>query len=237
MAKFKSLQKEALVAGPQAVFTPSTAFRGISMSYFTTLRQETPDIFKIFGPLLISQYAQIANGIIDTAMAARLGTTELGGVAVGVAIWTPVYMFVIGPALQCADSRGAEPRSGRPERHGRPRASGGLDGSPSGRCRLLYHCPACIVRNVVRRRCGTHAFRPRIYMVGGLGLSAGRHGGRPALFLRGAEHRVPRYSHGRDHRVMQYSPQLRPHVRQSGRSRAGHSGVRPCHRHIHGDFF
>ncbi|MFK4763240.1 MATE family efflux transporter [Desulfobaculum sp. SPO524] len=66
------------------------------MSYLKALRQEAPDIFKIFGPLLISQYAQIANGIIDTAMAARLGTTDLGGVAVGVAIWMPVYMFVIG---------------------------------------------------------------------------------------------------------------------------------------------
>ena len=44
------------------------------MPYFRALRQEAPHIFKIFGPLLISQYAQIANGIIDTAMAARLGT-------------------------------------------------------------------------------------------------------------------------------------------------------------------
>ena len=86
------------------------------MSYFTTLRQEAPDIFKIFGPLLISQYAQIANGIIDTAMAARLGTTELGGVAVGVAIWTPVYMFVIGllfsVLILVAQSHGAGDRKG-----------------------------------------------------------------------------------------------------------------------------
>lgn len=86
------------------------------MSYFKTLRQEAPDIFKIFGPLLISQYAQIANGIIDTAMAARLGTTDLGGVAVGVAIWMPVYMFVIGLLISVlilvAHSHGAGDRKG-----------------------------------------------------------------------------------------------------------------------------
>ena len=86
------------------------------MPYFRALRQEAPHIFKIFGPLLISQYAQIANGIIDTAMAARLGTVELGGVAVGVAIWMPVYMFVIGILISVlilvAQSHGAGDRDG-----------------------------------------------------------------------------------------------------------------------------
>lgn len=66
------------------------------MSYFKALRLEFPNIFKLFVPILISQYAQILNGVIDTAMSARLGTVELAGVALGVAIWMPIYMFVVG---------------------------------------------------------------------------------------------------------------------------------------------
>ena len=64
--------------------------------WLTALRREAPGIFPLFGPILVSQYANIANGVIDTAMAARLSTVELGGVAVGVALWMPIYMFVIG---------------------------------------------------------------------------------------------------------------------------------------------
>ncbi|MDR3175009.1 MAG: MATE family efflux transporter [Desulfovibrio sp.] len=66
------------------------------MSCFFSFRKELPFIFPLFGPLLVSQYAQIGLGAVDTAMAARLGTVELGSVAVGVALWMPVYMFTIG---------------------------------------------------------------------------------------------------------------------------------------------
>lgn len=62
----------------------------------SVFRSELSKFLPLFGPLLISQYAQIANGIIDTIMAARLGPVGLGSVAVGVALWMPVYMFVIG---------------------------------------------------------------------------------------------------------------------------------------------
>lgn len=66
------------------------------MRYFSIFRAEFSKFLPLFGPLLISQYAQVANGIIDTIMIARVGPTELGGVAVGVALWMPVHMFVIG---------------------------------------------------------------------------------------------------------------------------------------------
>lgn len=66
------------------------------MSFLKALRNEAPPIFPLFGPILISQYAQIANGIIDSVMIARLNTTGLGGVALGVALWLPVYMFALG---------------------------------------------------------------------------------------------------------------------------------------------
>lgn len=63
---------------------------------FTSLRRELPGILPLFGPMLISQYAGILNGVIDTAMAARLGTTSLGSVSVGVAIWVPLHLFTLG---------------------------------------------------------------------------------------------------------------------------------------------
>ena len=66
------------------------------MRLFSIFRSELYKFFPLFAPILISQYAQTANGIVDTVMTARLGATELGGVAVGVALWMPVYMFVIG---------------------------------------------------------------------------------------------------------------------------------------------
>ncbi len=67
-----------------------------NISFPTAFRRELPSILPLFGPILISQYANIINGVIDTAFAARLGTIELGGVALGVALWLPIYMFVIG---------------------------------------------------------------------------------------------------------------------------------------------
>lgn len=66
------------------------------MSLLGSLRRELPGILPLFGPLLISQYAGIANGVVDTAMAARLGTLELGSVSVGVAIWIPLHLFTLG---------------------------------------------------------------------------------------------------------------------------------------------
>ncbi|MUM78880.1 MATE family efflux transporter [Pseudodesulfovibrio sp. F-1] len=66
------------------------------MRILKTFRTELSKFLPLFGPLLVSQYAQTANGIIDTIMAARLGPEGLGSVAVGVALWMPVYMFVIG---------------------------------------------------------------------------------------------------------------------------------------------
>lgn len=66
------------------------------MSAVQSVCKEIPRIFPLFGPILISQYAQIANGAIDSIMAARLGSVELGSVAVGTALWMPVYLFTVG---------------------------------------------------------------------------------------------------------------------------------------------
>lgn len=61
-----------------------------------SLKAELSAFLPLFGPILISQYAQVANGVVDTAMAARLGPEALACVAMGVAWWMPIYMFVVG---------------------------------------------------------------------------------------------------------------------------------------------
>lgn len=66
------------------------------MTLSSKLREELAGTLPLFGPLLISQYAGIANGVVDTAMAARLGVVELASAAVGTAIWMPLQLFTLG---------------------------------------------------------------------------------------------------------------------------------------------
>lgn len=47
-------------------------------------------------PLLVAQFAQTANGFVDTVMAGRLGPEELAAVAVGASIWIPLFLFMVG---------------------------------------------------------------------------------------------------------------------------------------------
>lgn len=60
------------------------------------IRRSAVTILSLFAPLFVSQCAQMANAVIDTAMAGGLGTPELGAVCVGSALWTPVFTFVAG---------------------------------------------------------------------------------------------------------------------------------------------
>ncbi|MFV0421630.1 MATE family efflux transporter [Oleidesulfovibrio sp.] len=53
-------------------------------------------IVALMGPILVTQYAQIANGVVDTLMCGRLGTQALGAVGLGVAVWVPMQAFLIG---------------------------------------------------------------------------------------------------------------------------------------------
>lgn len=66
------------------------------MSLLSALRKESPIILPLFVPIMISQYAGIANGVIDTAMAGALGTNEFASIAVGAAIWVPFVAFSLG---------------------------------------------------------------------------------------------------------------------------------------------
>ncbi len=47
-------------------------------------------------PILVAQFAQTANGVVDTVMAGQVGPEDLAAVAVGSSIWVPVFLFVVG---------------------------------------------------------------------------------------------------------------------------------------------
>ena len=51
---------------------------------------------RLGAPILIAQFAQMANGVIDTLMAGRASADDLTGVAIGYSLWMPVFLFVIG---------------------------------------------------------------------------------------------------------------------------------------------
>jgi MATE family multidrug resistance protein len=63
-------------------------------------------------PILVTQLAQMANGVIDTIMAGHYSARDLAGVAIGNSFWMPVFLFFIGvlSALQPTISghRGAQ---------------------------------------------------------------------------------------------------------------------------------
>ena len=56
-----------------------------NMKMIRSLKAELSAFLPLFGPILISQYAQVANGVVDTAMVARLGLEALACVAMVVA--------------------------------------------------------------------------------------------------------------------------------------------------------
>ncbi|HSC76144.1 MAG TPA: MATE family efflux transporter [Pseudomonadales bacterium] len=63
-------------------------------------------------PILVTQLAQMANGVIDTIMAGHYSARDLAGVAIGNSFWMPVFLFFVGilSALQPTISghRGAQ---------------------------------------------------------------------------------------------------------------------------------
>lgn len=82
----------------------------------TSLLKRTLAEWKILAslglPILVTQLAQMANGVIDTIMAGHYGARDLAGVAIGNSFWMPVFLFFVGTlgALQPTISghRGAQ---------------------------------------------------------------------------------------------------------------------------------
>lgn len=53
-------------------------------------------IVRLAFPILVAQFAQTANGFVDTVMAGQVSPEDLAAVAVGSAIWVPVFLFMVG---------------------------------------------------------------------------------------------------------------------------------------------
>lgn len=62
----------------------------------TQIRQECKRILVLAMPIIVAQFAQTANGFVDTVMAGRVGPDDLAAVAVGAAVWVPVFLFLVG---------------------------------------------------------------------------------------------------------------------------------------------
>lgn len=65
-------------------------------SLLQRIRAEWKTLARLGIPVLITQLAQMANGVIDTLMSGRAGADDLSGVAIGNSLWMPVFLFVIG---------------------------------------------------------------------------------------------------------------------------------------------
>lgn len=63
---------------------------------FSQIWQEWKKLAVLGGPILITQFAQMANGVIDTVMAGRVSPEDLAGVGIGSSLWIPVFLFFVG---------------------------------------------------------------------------------------------------------------------------------------------
>lgn len=61
-----------------------------------SLRDEIGRTLTLAGPLVIGQVTSYGMNFVDTLMAGRLGTLDLGAVAIGSSIWAAGLMFVVG---------------------------------------------------------------------------------------------------------------------------------------------
>ena len=55
--------------------------------------------FKLFWPLFLGQLASTGMSVADTVMAGAAGTIELSGVAIGVSLYVPAVLFVLGLSM------------------------------------------------------------------------------------------------------------------------------------------
>lgn len=67
-----------------------------STHYQWSTRSEIKALLKLAGPILLTQLAQVGMGTIDTVMSGYVSTRDLAAVAIGSAIWTPIWLFLAG---------------------------------------------------------------------------------------------------------------------------------------------
>ncbi len=64
-----------------------------------TLGHEIKRTLWLAGPLIVGQLTNFGMNFVDTVMAGRLGTVDLGAIAVGSSVWAAGFMFVLGILL------------------------------------------------------------------------------------------------------------------------------------------
>lgn len=65
----------------------------------TPLGYEVKRTLWLAGPLIVGQLTNFGMNFVDTVMAGRLGTVDLGAIAVGSSIWAAGFLFVLGLLL------------------------------------------------------------------------------------------------------------------------------------------
>ncbi len=64
-----------------------------------TLGHEIKRTLYLAGPLIVGQLTNFGMNFVDTVMAGRLGTVDLGAIAVGSSVWAAGFLFVLGVLL------------------------------------------------------------------------------------------------------------------------------------------
>lgn len=59
-------------------------------------RAELKTLLHLMLPILITQMAQAAYGLVDTIMAGRVSPADLAAVAIGAGLWLPAFLFISG---------------------------------------------------------------------------------------------------------------------------------------------
>lgn len=61
-----------------------------------SIRNEIPRLLVLAGPMVVAQVLQMSMGFVDTIMVGRLGPTSLAAVALGNAIYYPLFLVCVG---------------------------------------------------------------------------------------------------------------------------------------------
>ncbi len=70
-----------------------------SSPHKSDLRWEIMRTLVLAGPLIVGQLTNFGMNFVDTVMAGRIGTVDLGAIAVGSSIWAAGFLFVLGVLL------------------------------------------------------------------------------------------------------------------------------------------
>ena len=74
------------------------------MSFASFAAGESRTLLRLALPIMATQLAMVGMGTLDTVMSGYVSTLDLAGVAIGAAIWTPVWLFLAGLMVALSSS-------------------------------------------------------------------------------------------------------------------------------------